>query len=185
MIVEKDAMFVLCCLWDRRAYLRLFLSDDPAWVFNINYVPVDVRASIIKLLDQNYIEWSIDDELRGSSNNFLNNLHDDDFVRKIVIGLTEYGGGVWENHLQVKWRGYMSDLSLDSECYYVNISNFECLNVVMKWIKKNRVKDKFDIRLVKSSNLTYWKRIECFKIQFFEKDKNNCHCDAKDGLQNP
>lgn len=94
MIIQKDDLFVLCCLWDCRACLRSLYSDDPGLAFNIPYTPIDIAASIDKLNEMKMLKISRRKSMGG----------------KNVVGLTEIGGKYFEEYFSVDWENYISTL---------------------------------------------------------------------------
>ena len=75
--ISKDDLFVLCCLWDARAYRHHIASENAGIRFNISYKPLDVEGSINKL------------------------------AKDMIIGLTPNGGELWESRLDPCWRNYI------------------------------------------------------------------------------
>ena len=54
--ISKDDLFVLCCLWDARAYRHHIASENAGGRFNISYKPLDVEGSINKLARLNLVD---------------------------------------------------------------------------------------------------------------------------------
>lgn len=104
--ISKDDLFVLCCLWDARAYRHHIASENAGVRFNISYKPLGVEGSINKLARLNLIDAR---RFAGESGK-----HDAiPFLRApgksedMIIGLTPNGGKLWESRLDPCWRDYI------------------------------------------------------------------------------
>ena len=112
--ISKDDLFVLCCLWDARAYRHHIASENAGIRFNISYKPLDVEGSINKLARLNLIDAH---RFSGESGK-----HDAiPFLRApgksgdMIIGLTPNGGKLWESRLDPCWRDYIGSDTAVSE----------------------------------------------------------------------
>lgn len=150
MIIQKDDLFVLCCLWDCRACLRSLYSDDPGLAFNIPYTPIDIAASIDKLNEMKMLKISRRKSMGGQN----------------VVGLTEIGGKYFEEYFSVDWENYIS--TLQKRCFgkifAVNVRSEEMIEKSRNWLCGNVGRDVFRLTAERSTQLLYWKKMDCFRL---------------------
>jgi len=170
MICSRDELFVLCCLWDCRAYLRLFLGGDPGLVFNINYCPEDCRGAILSLYSHGLIEWSVEGGEVVDIKDGLRNDAARDVSNGIVIGLTEMGGCFFEDYFDIDWGGYVSEVFIEADGGVIKASGMVVLGGIFDWIEKKGVYDFFDFTIDFGCDLIYWKKISCFNIHCFRRN---------------
>ena len=170
MIYSRDELFVLCCLWDSRAYLRLFLGGDPGLVFNINYLPHDCRGAILSLYSHGLIEWSVEGGEVLDIKDGLRNNAARDAGNGIVIGLTEMGGCFFEDYFDIDWDGYVSEVSIEADGGgLIKASGVVVLGKIFDWAEKNGVYNFFDFTVDFGCDLLYWKKISCLNIHCFRR----------------
>ena len=169
---QLDKLFVLCCLWDSRAYIRLFLGVDSGSVFNINYEPKDCLEAIEELLDLGLLEITWEN---GSSVDNWRELaeksHARDAENKLIVGLTKDGGRIWEEFFGVDWSSYVSELNSE-RCGEWSIKIFD-LNVaerIMRWAVENDLVKYFNFRLEVTSKINYWKIGDFHEIRISKKN---------------
>ena len=150
MNIQKDDLFVLCCLWDCRAYLRSLYSDDPGLAFNIPYTPIDIYASIDKLNEMKVLKISRRKSMGGQN----------------VVGLTEIGREYFEEYFSVDWKNYIS--TLQKRCFgkifAVNVCSEEMIEKSRNWLCGNVGRDVFRLTVERSTQLLYWKKMDCFRV---------------------
>jgi len=168
----KDDLFVLCSLWEVRAPLRSFFSPDPGLGFNLPYKPLDCRRSIIKLLNHGFINVnsSLNDYFFKDGESLMIS-HDNRDQDEYILGLTKFGGGLWEYYLKPDWSKYVSGLDFwegDGEAYYYFIvSDKNNADLIIDKIQKSDSHDGFYIQAKDFSHLTYWKKMSCYRIKCF------------------
>lgn len=169
--ISKDDLFVLCCLWDARAYRHHIASENAGVRFNISYKPLDVESSINKLARLNLIDAR---RFAGESGK-----HDAiPFLRALgksedmIIGLTPNGGKLWESRLDPCWRDYIgSDTVVVDGNDYCNIHSFDrsVLQSLLDGISELDRAGGLRAEIIEAENIIYWKEGQGYAAIFMSQ----------------
>ena len=169
--ISKDDLFVLCCLWDARAYRHHIASENTGVRFNISYKPLDVESSINKLARLNLIDAR---RFAGESGK-----HDAfPFLRTpgknedMIIGLTPNGGELWESRLDPCWRDYIgSDTVVVDGNDYCSIHSFDrsVLQSLLDGISELDHAGGLRAEIIEAENIIYWKEGQGYAAIFMSQ----------------
>lgn len=169
--ISKDDLFVLCCLWDARAYRHHIASENAGIRFNISYKPLDAEGSINKLARLNLIDAR---RFAGESGK-----HDAfPFLRApgknedMIIGLTPNGGKLWESRLDPCWRDYIgSDTAVVDGNDYCSIHSFDrsVLQSLLDGISERDHAGGLRAEIIEAENIIYWKEGQGYAAIFMSQ----------------
>ena len=148
MQINKDDLFVLCCLWENRAYLRSIILKNAAAGFNISYKLINVYHSLEKLMDHGLLNFMPAPSKSGGNENNL-------------VGLTCNGGRLWEACIHPIWHNYIYgfdiiELGGREYCYLGSFDDGILKSLAMKVVKSMQ-KDVMRIDIGSMKNIIYWK----------------------------